>query len=96
MADHGYEKQYNKNQTIHHFCYSLLVINKWDARYHHNSKILKTFDDEAYSGQYIPNIDILESTASYWNKLNQLILTWQAFADLHVKATSSGLTEMLD
>ena len=38
----------------------------------------------------------LESTARCWNKVNQLILTWQAFADLHTKATSSGLREMLD
>ena len=32
---------------------------------------------------------ILESTASCWNKVDQLILTRQAFADLHANATSS-------
>ena len=31
-----------------------------------------------------------------WNKVNTLIISWQAFADLHAKATSSGLREMLD
>ena len=39
---------------------------------------------------------MLESTPSCWNKVNQLILSWQAFADLHAKTTSSGLREMLD
>ena len=41
-------------------------------------------------------MSILESAASCWNKVNQLILTWQAFADLHAKSASSGLREMLD
>ena len=39
---------------------------------------------------------ILKSTQSCWNKVNQLMLSWQAFADLHAKAASSGLREMLD
>ena len=39
---------------------------------------------------------LLESTASCWNKVNQLILTWQAFADHHAKATSPDLQEMLN
>ena len=39
---------------------------------------------------------LLQSTAGCWNKVNQLILTWQAFADLNAKAPSSGLREMLN
>ena len=39
---------------------------------------------------------LLESTAGCWNKGIKLILTWQGFTDLHAKAASSGLREMLD
>ena len=39
---------------------------------------------------------MFENTANCWNKVNMLIISWQAFADLHAKATSSGLREMLD
>ena len=38
---------------------------------------------------------MFESTANCWNKVNTLIISWQAFADLHAKAASSGLREML-
>ena len=39
---------------------------------------------------------MFEGTASCWNKVHWLNLSWQAFADLHTKATLYGLREMLD
>ena len=74
--------------------YNDLNVKQWSIIM--NSPMDLLFSDFTTINPIKDGKEILESTTRCWNKAIRLILTWQAFADLHAKATSSGLREMLD